>query len=330
MKRNKPGAKVIAILAILPILLPIANTASAANASQLTLSYIGAVIDAGRQEYYVKGGTLLSLIYDGNPIQLSSPSLQYSLHATVNGKSATGKAEVELSGQTNGGSIMEIKISMLITGLIPAAYFPLTCNQETGAGCNSVIPSVFVGLATIKVSTDADGDNSATDTIRAPMLFENPYLNPFGSPIVISTSDLSKLSIMATYTVGKINWQNVRLAGQLFGSLDNQQVTGNFVMMVNSHEDLVSGTEQDKGRISFTDMSIKSLNGNGEFTGTSTIPKQGIPCSTATLPCTLTGLTSSGSFEIKGGSIIRGTYSTDWTTPAYAFSGTISATVEGH
>src|SRR5208337_4543678 len=134
-----------------------------------------------------------------------------------------------------------------------------------------------------------------------------------------------------TYAASTIDWYNVQSSGSLAGTLGATPVSGSFSMTTNAHEDLFAGTETESGTMTFYDMNPSYLDASGTFSGSSTIPTSDtIDCSSITgIPgtCTETGLVSSGGFTLDPGTLIEGTYGIDWTTPAFSFSGTATATV---
>jgi hypothetical protein len=102
-------------------------------------------------------------------------------------------------------------------------------------------------------------------------------------------------------------------------------------MTSNETENLVTGKSTDKGTISFSSMTPSSLNANGHYIGTSTIPTTGTSdCSASTgFPgtCTESGFQSIGQFTMSG---ISGSYNTTWGVPALGFSASVNATVSHH
>lgn len=327
----------IAMLAVLPIALLLINGfATAAQSQSLQLTLTGGIIDAGRQHYVINGGKAVAVYFNG--LDLSKAKVHYSLDATVSGLSAKGEASLNVKGQV-GGEKFSLQADITIFDAIPAQAFG-----------QSMIPIFFVGLADMEVE-----QGTSHQRIQLPLLIESPYFNPFGGlehPILISSNDPQSntaLFAIVTYDTATIDWSNVRLGGSLSGTLDNSAVSGQFVMVVHSHEDLVRGVERDEGTIEFLEMSNPVLNSKGSFQGVTTIPTQAYdgqpgPLSCASqfgLPegtCTLTGAISTGKFSMSNNEVngqnegsnvlIKGTYNTIWTVPSLGFKSLVDASVK--
>jgi len=245
----------------------------------------------------------------------------------------TGTASFDLVNQTSNtyrwgsdndwshGTYTEAKGVIKIDAMTPAVFFPLGCTP--GVNCTSQIPALFNGTGTMTVTS-----GGTTTTLGVSMGFESAYLNPFGGPIIFASS-AGEIIVIAGYSQARIQWTDVQMGGTAAGTFGNAPVAGAFGMLVNSSEDLKSGTEWDQGAISFFGMSNPALNGAGTFFGFSMIPAaSAIPC--PGFPpgtCNVTGLQSNGLFSMTtaSGASIVGRYSTSWTVPAVAFSSNISA-----
>ncbi len=293
------------------------STAAFANtqqSGQQTLSLTipaGVVTNLGAQFYTVSGGTVAFAMIAGQTIDPGA-SLKYSLHVSQFGLSTWGYASVSLSGTTGG-----IPISMVGT-------FTINNNVPAAVIGNSELPFFFV-TAPSNVQVTIAG---STQTVPETLDIESPYFNPFGAPIAMASPD-GAIVIAATYTQGTILWIGSQVTGQLIGTLGTTPVTGTFSLTSSEFENLVTGNAQDTGSISFSSMTPSSLNANGFYTGSSTIPTAGaIDCSMSAtgIPgtCTETGFQSSGSFSAGE---ISGKYATSWGIPALGFYSTISATV---
>ncbi|MDG6951768.1 MAG: hypothetical protein JRN12_08025 [Nitrososphaerota archaeon] len=283
----------------------------AASPQPLNMSISGMITNAGSQHYSIAGSHLVYGSYDGVP--LSGP-VNYRVDATVSGLNTSGKASISL-----GEGSQSMKVSVQINGEIPAAVFPLTQSLSNCiSNCNSEIPLLFTGLATIS----GHGDSSPT---TLPVAIESAYWNPFGGPILITSLSQTNptLLLVVTYNMATIDWSQVVLEGAVSGTLGSAAITGGYATVTNSHENLVAGTEQDSGQIFLTEMSASSLNAAGKLSGTTTFTLAGsFDCSSLFgLPegtCTATGASSSGNFQMTdatGGKIV-GSYSTQWSVPS--------------
>ncbi len=182
-----------------------------------------------------------------------------------------------------------------------------------------------------------DSNNNPSKTVREAMAFENAYFNPFGDAITIASADNS-IVILTNYTQATIDWSNVVDVGGFAGSIGTTPIAGAMTQVATEHENLVAGTAKDFGILtlsSVTNMTsgaqITYLDATGGYVGTSTIPSTGAqPCG---IGCTETGFQDQGSFLLfsggygNNGAIIRGSYSTSWTVPAFAFTSTVNAKV---
>lgn len=306
--------------------------ASSAHGKQpLSLTLQGLIVNAGSQRYALDGGDLVQGSLFGQA--LSSAHVSFHLDASVQGLAVSGRGSIEVSppdggegeeGNAKGNGAFTARIS--ITGAVPAAVFPLNitsgsysnCDPSTGS-CNSEIPVLFTGVATI----GARGDNPST---QIPIAVESPYWNPLGGPIVITSLDSAtspSIFLVVTYDRATIDWDGVQVQGVLGGTFGTETVTGSFGQAVNSQENLMLGNERDGGSIAFTGMSDSALDAQGRFSGTTTFSLAGsFDCSSLfQLPegtCTATGGTSGGSFRMNGGedTLITGTYDTVWSVPS--------------
>jgi len=224
--------------------------------------------------------------------------------------------------------------------MIPAAELPVGCTTA----CTSALPFFFIGTSNVQVTMAG-----TTQTVPETMQIESPYFNPFGAPIVLASAD-NAIVIAATYTRGTIAWTGTQFAGQIVGLLGTTQVSGVFNMTSSEHENLVTGTANDKGTMSFNSMTPSSLSVKGTYTGSSTIPTTNTSdCSFLTgIPgtCTETGFQSTGKFWMSQSSptasdhesghssgsngnsqSISGSYSGTWGVPALGCLTSITATV---
>ena len=287
----------------------------AASPQPLNMNISGMIVNAGSQQYSIAGSHLVFGTYDGVP--LSGP-VNYRVDAKVSGLTTSGEASIFL-----GEGSQSMKVSVQITGEIPAAVFPLTASFSNCvpavSACTSEIPLLFTGVATIS----GHGDSSPT---TLPVAIESAYWNPFGGPILITSLDSQTqptLRLVVTYNMATIDWSQVMLEGAVSGTLGSAAITGGYATVTNSHENLVAGTEQDSGQIFLAGMSVPPLNAAGKLSGTTTFTLAGsFDCSSLFgLPegtCTATGASSSGHFQMTdaaGGKIV-GSYSTTWSVPS--------------
>ncbi len=307
---------VVAILALMLSGSP-AFAASGHQSSGLSLTMGGVITDAGHQHYNVQGGEIVDGAVFGQPVS-SSDHISFSVDAMIHGLGTSGIASLSITGP---GVIINAQVP--ISSQIPAAIFPV--DPATGANCdpssqacNSEIPLMFVGMATVHLGPGKP--------LTIPIGIESPYWSPFGGPIVITSLESSTsplIFLIVTYDVATIDWTGVQLQGQFVGTLGSEPVTGNYAQVTNSHEDLVAAVEQDSHTITFTGASDPVLNAKGTFSGQTTFSLAGaIDCSGSTgLPegtCTATGASSEGSFQMVGamGARINGTYETQWSVPS--------------
>ena len=320
---------------------------------------VGAIANFGDQKYTVTGGSVVLPLSSvlGNPF--SAASIHFSLSAEVRGLSVSGYAKFYLTG-TSGGFPISVNGSYRINNAETST--PANAIQNLGSGtCTwmaenacSELPLSFIGDANLLVTVG----NAQPVSLKETIIMENPYLNPFGAPIVIASTDLAMV-IVATYDVGTIVWSGTSVAGTLTGQLgsgqSSTQVTGMLSLNSTEIEDLVAGTATDSGQVALSGMSPSSLNVNGTYTGSSVIPTAGERDCSATLGfptfpagqgiCTQTGFNSAGQYVMRTGSnnnervnhndrgqarvqvTVVGQYATTWTVPALAFSTSGTATV---
>jgi hypothetical protein len=334
------------------------NVAFASTSTKtLAISVGGTVQDAGSQKYNIHGGSIVSVTVLGQTLKSSSPltampSLNFNLHAETNGLTANGNAQFQINGWTASGMQVQVQGQAQIVG-VQSQPLPLGCTTT----CSSGIPVFFVGLAVINVTIGSFPMRQVTST----MLFESPYFNPWGNPILIASS-YGAIVIATTYDKATLDWKGTSVSGTINGMLGTIPVQGTMALSSNEHEDFVTGvTTYDNGTMSFRSMSPRSLNVEGTYQGTSVIPKPGTiacaavlalystPCTqdcsayfgSLGLPvipgtCTQTGFQSSGQFSLQGQSksdggtqttIVSGAYSTTWSAPALGFASFATATV---
>ena len=295
---------------------------------QLSLGVQGYILNAGTQQWKVSGGSLLGAQLGQQLVQTGS--VQYRLNAKVQGLSATGSFSMSLSGTTASGQSASLTAQGPVVGMIPSICFPNYDVPSSTGTCASGDTSAIPGFFEAAVSMSETIGTTTTSTPEM-LLVESPIMSPWGAPIAISSVDGS-VNVIATYQTGMVTWLGVQLTGPLSGTLGSQAVTGTFYQTTNAVENLVSGSETELGTISFQGMSISSLNSNGVYMGSSTVPTAGsYDCSAlAGLPegtCTETGLTSTGMFQMFGSVSIQGSYQVWWPAPSITCSGTITATV---
>ena len=346
------------ILCLLFLATPVfASSGNSKQSQPLSLTLQGMITNAGNQHYDFSGGNLVQGVLFGHG--LSSAQVSFNLDATVRGlQTVTGSGSLQVSsadghgndgGHTGGqadsnsgdSAASNFRVSITITGAIPAAIFPITLTSPTSYSncdpqtqkCNSEIPLLFTGFATFG-SVAGNGPN------RIPIAIESPYWNPFGGPILITSLDSTtapSIFLVVSYNSATIDWVGVQLQGAIGGTFGTETVTGFYGQGVNSHEDLVSGRESDLGSIAFVGMSDQTLNARGAFVGHTTFtlagsfdcaPEFGLPEGT----CTATGATSDGTFGMIGkqGTFIGGKYHTDWSVPSLFTMTTVIGTVIQH
>jgi hypothetical protein len=290
----------------------------AGQAQTLNATMTGGVNDLGTQVYSVKGGQVAFAMIAGQPVDPTTATIQYNFLANQHGLSTKGSASIHFAGNTASGNV-SVSGTFSINSIVPAVELPYGCSTS----CTSALPFFFLASSS-NVQVTVGG---STQTVAETMRIESPYFNPFGAPIVLASADNS-IIIAATYTRGNMQWTGTQVGGAISGTLDTTQVSGILNMTTSEHENLVTGTATDKGTISFSSMTPKSLNARGSYTGTSTIPTTGTwDCSAMTgIPgtCAQTGFQSTGKFAMGG---MSGTYWTTWGVPALGCSSTLSATV---
>ena len=332
----KPGKLFVAALLCLIITVSPALAASPQSASAsgkhsvpLSLTLLGQITNAGSQVYNFGGGQLVEGSVFGTT--LSPGQLSFNLVAFVHGLSVSGRGSLGLSPSQGWHSDHDrgtsLSAQIYINGAVPAAVFPLTFTPSstyvscdpTSQHCNSEIPLLFTGVATV-------GSDRAGGAQQIPIAIESPYWSPFGGPIVITSLDSSTdpaIFLVVSYDTASIQWVGVQLQGEIAGTFGTEGVTGSYGQVVSSQENLVAGTESDRGTIAFTGMSDPVLNAHGLLFGDTTFSLAGsFDCSsTFGLPegtCTATGATSDGSFSMVGGQVafVSGTYHTVWSVPS--------------
>jgi hypothetical protein len=361
--KTKTSVSIAVLSAVTALMILSPTTMAASQSTQLSLSVQGIITNGGSQFYNIGGGTVLAGEINGSVLAAGS-TISFQMTASVHGLSTSGSGSITVPSAESGGygngngngngygngngqgnghfQHQGLSVQLSINGEVAAAVFPLNSDGSNCASqCTSEIPLVFTGMATIQ-----DGSASMT----APVMIENPYWNPFGGPIFITTMDsppylmgLPSLSIVATYSSANILWSGVQLQGVMYGTLGSGssavQVMGAYSTTSTSFENLVSGTETDFGSMTFSGMTPSSLNVQGGFAGKTTIPSDtplgsggsfdcapilGFPEGT----CTATGASSTGSFNLYGhGTSIRGTYSTIWSVPSLTTMTSVSATL---
>jgi hypothetical protein len=306
---------------------------------QLSLNVQGIITNAGNQHWTLSGGNLLNAQLGAESV--STASFQYFLSSQVSGTSASRTFQMTLIGTTTDGQQVRFVASGVVVGMVPSICFPSYDQPDASGNCPSADTSAIPAFFEVAAQTTEilGGGGGTTSTGQQVLLVEAPILSPWGAPIVISSTDGST-NIVTTYTTGHATWTGVQLSAQLSGSLGSQSVSGTLSMTTNAVENFVAGTEVEWGSVSFQGMSISSLNANGAYWGSSSVPTTGSQdCSAlAGLPsgtCTETGLTSTGSFVMWGGSsssssssLIQGAYQINWPEPSVTYTGTITATVK--
>lgn len=318
----------------------------------------GYVVDLGDQRYSASGGSVILPLTSilGNP--LTAATLRFSLSADVRDLQVSGNVQFNLKG-TSGGQPITVtgnyNINNAETSTPANAIQNLgsgTCSGRAASAC-SELPLSFIGQANVQVTIGNAKPQYMTET----MMMENPYLNPYGAPIVIASSDFDFV-IATTYNVGTILWTGVQVAGPVTGNLGTgtsaTPVSGTLTLTSTENENLVAGSATDRGTVALSGMTPSTLNVNGTYTGTSLIPAAGEQDCSPNLGfpsfpagegvCTQTGFNSVGKYTMdnsnynysprdygnkgnNGQVTVTGTYTTTWTIPALAFSTTSSASV---
>jgi|GEM_PF-568741 len=319
----------------------------------------GTVFNLGDQKYNASGGSVVLPLTSilGSP--LTAATLHFSLSAEVRDLKVSGSVKFNLQGTSGGQQITvtgKYRINNTETSTPANTIRNLgsgTCGQRAANAC-SELPLSFIGNTIVQVTVG----NAQPQLLKETVMMENPYLNPFGASIVIASSDFA-IVIVTTYDTGTIVWSGTSVAGVVVGTLgsgpSSTRVTGILSLNSTEHEDLVAGTATDSGTIALSHMAPSTLNVNGTYTGSSTIPTTGEQdCSTSLgfppFPpgqgvCTQTGFNSVGQYTMRTASnnnaivnesgsgnnnvqeTVRGHYTTTWTVPALAFSSTSIAIV---
>jgi hypothetical protein len=313
----------------------VAGAPSAAPLSLTVPSDLGSVQNLGDQTYVVSGGQVAAAAVGGIPLDPGA-QVTFSLNAEVEGARVSGSATFQLQGSVSGAPVSASGVVAITNSLtITQVGGPLanTACPKAGASVCGVLPVLFGGVAAIQVTTAGSTKHDLT-----VLYFENPYFNPFGKPIVMAAVDKAVV-IVATYDVGTIQWQGSQVAGPVIGVLGTSTPAVGVLSLVSTEsEDLVAGTAVDHGTVSLSSMSPSFLDVTGPYKGTSYIPAPGPQDDCSTLlgfpagsgVCTITGFDSEGSFAMSGSPVlVVGSYITTWTTPALAFSSTITAVVVG-
>jgi hypothetical protein len=306
----------------------------------------GKVLNFGDQTYNASGGVVVLPLTEIEGQPLKAATIQFSLSAEVKGLKAIGVVRFDLEG-TSGGQPISVTGEYGVNNTETSTQANAIIISSTGAPCTgraakacSELPLSFIGNALVHVKVGKAG----SQTLRETVLTENPYLNPFGKPIVIASTN-SAIVIVTTYNMGTIVWNGSRVAGAItsgaFGTPSPKTVTGTLGLNSTEHEHLVAGTATDRGTVALTGMSPSIMDAAGNFTGNSVIPTAGeLDCSPSfgfpSFPpgqgvCTETGFNSMGQYTMSGSSCpshcdvtITGQYVTTWTIPALSFS-TVSA-----
>jgi len=333
----------LGILAILPLLIP---SAALANSGQsLSLTMTGGISSVGGQTYILnqQGSAIYALVQD-QTLNPGSTNLVYSLIANVHGSSVSGHAEIFFSG-TLGSQQVRLEGIVTIQDMIPIEPFP----------DGSAIPSAFIG--TLEGSLSVGGTRTP---LTMQVSLESPFINPFGGPIVITSSDGSSLVLVSGYQAAKIVYSNVQVFTLgVVGTVGSTPVSGGSATLTTwAVEDLHAGTETEVGSIAFSGMIPSFLDSKGFYFGKSIIPSPanclstygftpctidctsglnillGVPSLDLTkLPaglCTVTGFISSGHFFTQGQDVrISGDYTTVWDIPAISFGVTLPPPVGG-
>jgi hypothetical protein len=334
----KINSVIIATLSILALFLisgPITEAYAYSPASTSTQSVAlniqqGWIANAGPQEWTMSGGILAFASDTATPVlsAVTWTSVNYSLVADVNGLSTSGTFRLHLKGTTADGRNINLRFHTIINSSIPAVCFP--SYSITGSclpGDKSEIPAYFIANGHLRIQL---GSN-VSSKYNVSLVIEDAALNPFGAPIVISSTDGSLL-VVATYDHAKTVWSGVQTAGIVNGSIGTTAVSGSFAQTTTTVENYVTGTAKDNGQIALVGMTPSKLDSKGTFQGSSTIPTTGtIDCSPVGLPgtCLETGFLSEGSFSMinSNGASLRGTYDVLWPAPSIVFGGNITATL---
>jgi len=129
----------------------------------------------------------------------------------------------------------------------------------------------------------------------------------------------------------------VQVEGQFGGTVGQTSVSGDYASLSNSFENLVSGSEQDAGTVTFANTSGPMPDSSGPLLGSTMISLAGSYSCAAPLSalpegtCLATGATSSGTFFAFGGAgvVVSGAYSTVWSVPSLTTTTTVTGSVNG-
>lgn len=344
----------VGIASALVVMLSVAGMGivTAKPQAPIVLGLAGAFVNVDSQEYHSAGSnaTLVSIL--GTQLPRSSYNFSYSIDASVQGTAVSGGVRFELhvgesaNSSSNSNNSVSVEGQAQLVDMVPAVGFPLTDPTNPLAclpSCTSEVPGYFVGVGSVQ--GNLSGQPVSLQNVL--LLVESAYLNPFGGPIFIGTSDGS-VSIATTYDSAISQWSGVTSGGVVLDSSGN--LVGQFGMTSKLTEDLFGGNETDHGQIALSGFVSPNavLNSHGEFHGVSMIPTAiaGSDCTSmanaqlnsiqgfsVVLPagtCSLTGSNSAGSFVLHSlvqGKNVKGDYSIGWSVPAIGFQGTVIARV---
>ncbi|MDA4116153.1 MAG: hypothetical protein OK442_06330 [Thaumarchaeota archaeon] len=373
MNPRQVGRSALAAIAVLALLGTNAALADSSLGTPIPFTFAvgtqaaptGSVLDFGDQTYNASGGVVILPLteIEGQPV--TAATIHFSLSAEVKGLKVVGVVRFDLEG-TSGGQPVSVTGQYGVNNAETSTQANAIIISPTGAPCTgkaakacSELPLSFIGNANVQVKVGS----AASKTLKETVLTENPYLNPFGKPIVIASTD-SAIVIVATYRSGTILWNGSQVTGAItsgaFGAAPSvENIAGTLGLNSTEHEHLVAGTATDSGTAALTGMSPSIMDAAGNFTGNSVIPTAGeLDCSPLfgfpSFPpgqgiCTETGFNSVGQYTMSnqgcssqgsngcdgqgdGGCngqvhcsvTITGQYVTTWTIPALSFS-TVSA-----
>lgn len=371
MNPGKVGRSALAAMAILALLGTNAALADSSLGTSLPFTFAvgtpaaptGSVLDFGDQTYVASGGIVVLPLTEIEGQPLTAATIQFSLSAEVKGLEAIGVVRFDLEG-TSGGQPVSVTGEYVVNNDETSTQANAIIISPTGAPCTgeaakacSELPLSFIGNANVQVKFGS----AASQTLKETVLTENPYLNPFGNPIVIASAD-SAIVIVATYTKGTIVWSGSQVSGAVTSGAFGKEssvgsITGTLDLNSTEYEHLVAGTATDSGTVALTGMSPSFMDAAGNFTGSSVIPTAGeLDCSPLfgfpSFPpgqgvCTQTGFNSTGHYvmasngcdsqgcdgcnsQVHCNVIITGQYATTWTIPALSFSTVSTGTVTIH
>ncbi len=304
----------------------------------ISLNIAGGVVSAGDQQYSLQqGGEIVAGVIQGNNVVAASSNFEYHYNAQVYGLSAIGYVYFNLQGTVSGGTYngwtVDYSGSAQINGAVPAVCLPsYSVTGVCATTDTSMVPAFFLGVVNTQLTFSSPGTNSVTTQSEVPMMFESAYLNPFGAPVVLTSIDGS-IVIITTYSQATINWSNVIESGTISGNLGSTSVNGQFSEISQEQENLVTGTAQDQGQMTFSGMNLASLDSSGTYSGSSTIPTAGSYDISAAIGfppgsgvATATGFQSIGTFDLRSqSSTLTGSYSISWGVPAFEFEGSATA-----